>query len=125
MRKFILFILSFVSVPIFAVTATAQQSDIDLKPSAGVYTVKVQSPSDADMAKICVERVDVSPSVELGCMSASANEIVVVEVTVPITLNDDAELRAFAYDLDGNKSDASSNAGIIDFTNPGAPTILP
>jgi hypothetical protein len=105
--------------------ATAQLADIPLIPTGGIYQVKVQAPEDSDMAKICCVRADASPVEELGCVPAGPDAIVTVEVTLTATPNNDAEIRCYAVDTTNLESDLSPNAGIVDFTRPGAPEIFP
>jgi len=122
---------SFVRLVLIVVAASAIASrseaqapaDVQLRQGAGVYEVKVQSPTDLDLDRVCVERVDVTPAFDLGCSPAAPSEIVTISVTISRTPLDDAELRAFAYDLDGNKSEPSPNAGLVDFTPPNGPVV--
>jgi len=69
----------------FSGAAIAQPADINLRLKAGIYTLGIQAPSDADLDRVCIERVDVVPVVELVCASAAPNEVIRVTVTVPVT----------------------------------------
>lgn len=119
MKKLILFSM------FLAAAANAQPANIRYPLVSGVYTIRIQSPPDADLNRVCVERADLTPAVELVCATATPSQIMTVQVPISVTPNDDAELRAFAYDNDGFKSLQSPNAGIIDFTAPGAPSFVP
>lgn len=114
------------AVLLLASAAAAQEpcpADVQIFRDGSVYTVRVQAPSDADMAQICLDRVDSNPVTPLGCVPAGADETVVMTATVAKTTWDDAELRAYAVDTSDLVSDYSCNAGIIDFTPPGRPHV--
>lgn len=98
-------------------------------PVAGVYTIKVQAPSDSDMSEVCLDRVDDSTSPasqleRLTCLPAGPDAVVTFTVTVPVTPGSDAVLRAKALDLSGNESAYSADAAVLDFTAPGAPSFV-
>lgn len=104
------------------------QEDITYAPvqRRGDYHIKVLPATDGvPTALVCVKRVDLVPHEVLGCEPANPGEVVVVQVSVPVTPHDDAELRAFAYDVTdpvtANESEPSPNAGILIFTPPGRP----
>jgi hypothetical protein len=115
-------ILSFLFLP---AVALAQMADIPLGQSGGIYPVKVQAPSDSDMSEICCVRVDTTPVLELGCVASGPSAIVTVEIVLAATPNDDAEIRCYAVDTTLLESDLSPNAGIVDFTPPGTPLLVP
>lgn len=112
---------------LIATPALAQEPPADVKVNKSstsfAYTVRMEIQDDVDTTKACAERVDVTPSLELGCVPAVANQVVTLEVAIPKTQRQDAEIRGFAYDTDGNKSDPSPNAGFVDFTPPKAPKV--
>ncbi len=112
---------------VFATSAMAQPDILLPAPSAGQFPIKVEIVSNEPLASLCIERVDVSPPVELFCLDTpefAAGSVIQLQVLIPITPGDDAEVRAFVVDLTGNRSGYSPNAAIADFTAPAAPILL-
>jgi hypothetical protein len=105
--------------------AGAQEADIPLLPSGGVYPVKFMAPVDLDLYQVCCVRADAVPIAELGCIDAVPDAVGTLEVTLASTPGDDAEIRCYATDTSDLVSDYSPNAGIVDFTPPGVPVIVP
>jgi hypothetical protein len=97
--------------------------DIPLTPVSGTYAVTCAAPSDSDMAELCLVRSDASPVVELVCAPSGPSEEVRMEFELASTPNADAEIRCYARDTTGLVSDYSPNAGLVDFTPPGAPHV--
>ena len=93
-------------------------------PVAGVYTIRVQAPPEADVAQVCLDRVDANnvKLERLSCLPAVSNEIVTFTVTVPVTPGTDAVLRAVAIDQSSNESAYSADTATLDFTAPSAPS---
>jgi len=124
MRSLIFFLVLFA-----AVAAQAQTSppfpDVPLRASAGVFPFACMMPGDLDLAKLCAVRTDLGDPLELGCVEATEpNKAAALEVTLETTPSANAEIRCYAVDTAENKSDISPNAGIADFTPPGAPTVI-
>ena len=118
-------VTTFLIALLFSSVALAQVTDIPLVMVSGVYTVKAQMAGDSDTSELCVVRVDLPQVIEFGCVPAAANEIVSMDIVVTVTENDDAEIRVYAVDTGGLVSEYSPNAGIIDFTRPTAPMLIP
>jgi hypothetical protein len=100
--------------------------DVRLSLEAGVYTLGCNTPLDTDLAQACFVRVDLpGDPVELGCVTATMPDTPYhTSVTVARTENQDADIRCYVTDLDGNHSDYSDNKAIVDFTNPGKGVIV-
>jgi hypothetical protein len=111
-------------IALAATTAGAQDTDVPLTPTGGVYPVSFMPPDDTDLFQVCCLRADLTPVVELGCVDAVPSVVGTVSVTIDSTPNDDAEIRCYATDTTGLVSDYSPNAGIVDFTPPGSPLIV-
>lgn len=106
------------------------QSDVEYQPIArrGDYLVRVLPALDGTpTALVCLKRVDVVPAEVLGCSPATPGVEVVIPISVPVTPNDDAEVRAFAYDYEDMavalESEPSANAGVLIFTPPRGPIL--
>ena len=114
---------------VFLALATSAQAQEDIllpAPIAGQFPIKVEIVSNEPLASLCIERVDVSPPIELFCLADpdfAAGSIIQLQVLIPITPGDDAEIRAVVTDLTGNRSAYSPNAAIADFTAPSAPIL--
>lgn len=117
---------------LFAFTAAAQQPDVSLNRTAGVYNAGcLADPTDTDIVSGCFVRIDVLPVIELGCtsqVSTRADDVLAgtvyrMDFTVEQTISDDAEIRCYVNDLDF-ASNYSFNAGIIDFTLPVNPRLI-
>jgi len=95
-------------------------------PVAGVYSIRGQAPSDADMAQVCLDRVDAANTKleRLSCLPASPSEIITFSITVPVTPGLDAVLRAVAIDQSGNESVYSTDTAVLDFTAPAIPSFV-
>ena len=108
---------------LLASAAVAQEPvhpDVPLKRVSGVYSIGCVTPADLDLATVCWLRSDLVTPLELGCLPANLpNTEYRLDVTVPSTTFDDAEIRCYVIDDDALVSDTSPNAGIIDFTPPG------
>jgi hypothetical protein len=107
------------------VVAAQPREDIPLKQVSGTYTVKAMMPVDLDVIQLCAVRVDLESVIEYGCVDASPSVVVPMEITVVATPGIDAVIRVYAVDSEGLSSDYSLNAGLIDFTRPGTPTLVP
>jgi hypothetical protein len=99
--------------------------DIPLDQVSGTYTVKAQMPDDADVTQLCVVRVDLVDVIEYGCVDAGPSVIASMEITVEVTPDVNAEIKAYAKDAGGLVSNYSPNSGWIDFTKPSSPVIIP
>jgi hypothetical protein len=121
--KYLTLILILFASAAFAQTP-APHPDVQLSQVSGTYTVKFQMPVDDDVVQLCVVRVDLPEIIEYGCTGAEALEIVVMEITVEVTPDVDAEIKGYAVDEEGLHSDYSPNSGWIDFTKPGVPTLV-
>ena len=116
-----------------ALPALAQESgDITYHPvqRRGDYQVRVLAASEGTpTARICLKRVDAEPPTLLACAAATPSQVITFNISVPVTPNNDAEIRAFAYDhiddLVAMESEPSENAGILIFTPPGRPKVIP
>ena len=117
----IIFAASFALVA--AAHAQAPPPDIFPPIQAGTYAIGVLAPADLDMARVCLEEMELSPPLELVCAPAGPNETVNFTVTVT-PAGTDIEIRGFAYDQAGNKSPPSPNAARIDLTAPAPPSIV-
>lgn len=95
-------------------------------PVAGVYSIKVQAPSEIDVAQVCLDRVDAANTKleRLICLPAGPNEVLTFSVTVPVTPGVDATLRAVAIDQSGNESAYSADTAVLDFTAPASPSFV-
>jgi hypothetical protein len=121
----VLFAAVMVALLLMAQSASAQtHHDVPLLPSAGVFPVTCQSPGDMDMAQICFIRVDLEPPLALGCVPCGPDEACSKDLTVPVTTNNDAEIKCYAEDEGGLVGDNSDNSGIIDFSTPGKPVVV-
>jgi len=111
---------------LFPLAVSAQpREDITLSQVSGTYTVKAMMPDDLDVIQLCTVRVDLEPVIEYGCVDAGPSVIVSMQITVAATPGIDAVIRVYAVDVEGLMSDYSPNAGRIDFTKPGTPTLVP
>ncbi len=97
--------------------------DIPLLLVDGKGPMRCHTASDADMAQVCFVRTDQSEPVELGCITAGPDEDIIFDLEVPVTLGDDGLVRCYAVDTSGLGSDYSENAGLADFSQPGAPYV--
>jgi hypothetical protein len=102
----------------------APYPDVPLDQVSGTYTVKAQMPEDADVIQLCVVRVDLVEVIEYGCVDAGPSEVASMEITVEVTPDVNAEIKAYAKDAGGLVSNYSPNSGWIDFTKPGTPVIM-
>jgi hypothetical protein len=121
------FLTVMVMVLFFAVSAGAQTArpDVPLVSTGGIYPMKCMSPSDTDMASICFVRTDLADGVvELGCSPAGPDQEIAMDLSITITIDDDAEIRCYAVDTDDLVGDYSDNAGLVDFTRPGKPYVI-
>ncbi|MBW2277969.1 MAG: hypothetical protein JRF63_10775 [Deltaproteobacteria bacterium] len=118
--------IELVAALLIAAPALAQtpHPDVPLLPSAGVFPMACHSPVDLDMAQICFIRVDVDPPLPLGCVPCGPDEGCSSDLTVPVTPNNDAEIKCYAEDTGGLVGDNSDNSGIIDFSKPGKPSVV-
>lgn len=105
--------------------ASAQATDFLIIPSGGQYALSAMAPTDPDVVRVCVERVDIVPVEELGCVDVIPGQVATLTISIGATPGDDAEVRGFAYDSSGNKSGSSPNMAVADFSAPGAPTLVP
>lgn len=94
--------------------------DVPLAKTGGVYNIGCVTPSDLDLADLCFVRSDLAEVAELGCLpSPDPDTEYRLDLSVHHTANDDAEIRCYVVDTDGNVGDLSDNAGLVDFTRPG------
>jgi hypothetical protein len=102
----------------------APTPDVPLDRQGSVYNFRCQPVEPIDnMNQMCAVRTDQTEPVELGCVPATTLDIVDMEVTIDRTPHQDAYIRCYATDTQGNVSDYSENAGIADFTPPGKPVV--
>jgi hypothetical protein len=114
-----------VAIP-FVVTAQTPvpQPDIPLEKQGSIYFFSCQPVEPIDkMNQMCAVRTDQTEPVELGCIDHTTLEVATIEITVERTPHNDAFIRCYATDTEGNISDISDNAGIADFTPPGKPHV--
>lgn len=114
-----------VAIP-FVVTAQtpAPHPDVPLDKQGAVYYLNCQPVDPIDkMDQVCAVRTDQTSPVELGCIAHTTLDVAVIEVTVERTPHQDAFIRCYATDTEGNVSDISDNAGVADFTPPGKPHV--
>ena len=123
-RLALIFVLLISSSTALSQTPAPQPDWPSMLLVSGTYTVRAQMGPDADTAQFCAVRVDLPDIIELGCVPASTDEIVSMQITVDVTPDDDAEIRGYAMDESGLVSPYSGNYRWIDFTAPQAPTIL-
>jgi hypothetical protein len=98
--------------------------DISLERQGSVYNFRCQPVEPIDkMNQICAIRTDQIEPIELGCVDHTDLSVAVIAVTVERTPNNDAFIRCYATDTEGNVSDYSDNAGIADFIPPGKPYV--
>lgn len=110
-----------VAIP-FVVAAQTTHPDVDLARQGSVYTLNCQPVEPIDkMNQVCAVRTDGTTPVELGCVDHTTLAVAEIEVSVDRTPHQDALLRCYVTDSEGNISDISDNAGIADFTPPGKP----
>jgi hypothetical protein len=96
--------------------------DVDLIRQGSVYNFSCQPVEPIDkMNQMCAVRTDQVEPVELGCIDHNDLSVAVIAVTVERTPHNDASIRCYATDSEGNVSDISANAGVADFTPPGRP----
>ena len=106
--------------------ATAQ--DFTVIPVSGNYLLKASWDS-SDYSEVCFFRTDTSA--DLGCSSTPLVDPTSptgerAELTVALTnMGTDVEIRAYALDVSGNRSNDSSNKATVDFTPPTTPEMLP
>ena len=124
MRHLIALLIATLFPFVVAAQTIAPYPDVPLSQVSGTYTVKAQMASDDDTAQLCVVRVDLVEIIEYGCVVAEAGEIAQMEITVVVTPDVNAEIKAYAVDSGGLSSDYSPNSGWIDFTKPGPPTLV-
>ena len=126
MFKFGMFIgIVFMSTVAMAQTATPTPipPDVLILKTGETYTVKAQMPDDADLASLCCFRVDAPNELDFGCVAAAPGSVTTMDITIPFTPEDDAEVRCTAVDTSSNSSDLSPNAAIADFTKPQPPVL--
>jgi hypothetical protein len=105
-------------------TPTATYPDVDLPRQGSSYTFRCQPVEPIDkLTQICAARTDLPEIVELGCVDHSTIDAAPMTVTVERTPHVDGEIRCYAADSEGNLSDMSDNAGLVDFTPPGKPHV--
>jgi hypothetical protein len=98
--------------------------DIPLARQGSIYNFRCQPVEPIDkMNQICAVRTDQIEPIELGCVPSTTLDIVEIEVTIERTPDNDALVRCYATDTEGNVSDYSDNAGIADFIPPGKPYV--
>ncbi len=102
----------------------APQPDIPLAREGATYTIGCQPVEPIDkMNQACAVRTDLTEPVELGCVDHTTLEPAVITVTVQRTPHQDAFIRCYVTDSEGNVSEISDNAGVADFTPPGRPHV--
>ena len=114
---------------VFLALATSAQAQEDIllpAPIAGQFPIKVEIVSNEPLASLCIERVDVSPPIELFCLADpdfAAGSIIQLQVLIPITPGDDAEIRAGVTDPTGNRSASPPNPPFFIHTDPTVPQL--
>jgi hypothetical protein len=102
----------------------APHPDIILAREGSTYTFRCQPVEPIDkLALICAVRSDLAEPEELGCVDHTIIDAVSMTVTVQRTPHVDGKIRCYAADSEGNVSDYSDNAGLVDFTPPGKPNV--
>lgn len=121
----VIVIACFMAWDVKAQTPTPQP-DIDLARSGSTYPFACQPTEPIDkLTQICAVRTDLEGDpIELECALHSTIEPVTFEVTVERTPFQDAEIRCYAIDSEGNVSEYSDNVGIADFTPNGRPWVV-
>ena len=96
-----------------------------LRKVAGTYRIACVTPMDTDLALACMVRADLAaPLPDIDCMSASDPDTSYwFNLSIHPTPGDNAEIRCYVADLDGNLSSLSFNKGTIDFTAPRRPWV--
>ncbi len=104
----------------------APQPDVDLKRSGSTYPFTCQPTEPIDkLMEVCAVRTDLDGEpIELGCALHSTIEPVTFNITVARTPFEDAEIRCYARDSEGNESGYSGNVGRADFTPNGKPFVV-
>jgi hypothetical protein len=106
--------------------ATMAQEDVLLLPNPdGTYPVGCQDQGSDEVRQACWQRVDTATPEDLACMSIEIGGTAAANVTLTTTPNQDAHIKCFASDRAGNASGLSPNDGIVDFTPPLVPLIVP
>ncbi len=112
---------------LFATPTGAQEThtDVDLARSGSMYPITCQPTDPVDkLAQICAVRTDLDGDpIELGCTPHTSSLAVTFDITVARTPFQDAEIRCYAVDSEGNVSDLSDNVGRADFTPNGRPFV--
>jgi len=103
----------------------APQPDVDLTRTGSTYPITCQPTEPVDkLIEICAVRTDLGGDpIELGCTPHTSIAAVTFEVTVSRTPFQDAEIRCYALDSEGNVSEYSDNVGLADFTPNGRPWV--
>jgi len=123
MRSIVIAAVLALAVPALAQTP-APLPDVDLAREGSTYTIVCQPVEPIDkMIELCAVRTDTLDPTELGCVSHSTLDPAPIEVTVVRTPHQDAMIRCYANDSEGNVSDISENAGVADFTPNGRPRV--
>ena len=106
----------------------AYGQDFTVVPVAGDYLLKASWDS-TDYAQVCFFRTDTGA--DLACVATPIIDPASptgqrVETTVTISNpGTDVDIRAYALDISGNRSNDSANQATADFTPPAAPEMLP
>jgi hypothetical protein len=116
-------VIVFASFKAFAQTP-APQPDVPLEREGSTYQFSCQPVEPIDkMNQLCAVRTDQDEPVELGCVDHTTLDVATISITVERTPHQDAMIRCYATDTEGNVSDISENAGVADFTPPGRPNV--
>lgn len=109
-------------------TPALAQEDIQLKPpEAGLHTFHAKLLSNEPLSALCFDRVDVDPVEELLCIPVpvfAVGTVLEIQLLIPVTPGDNAEIRGAAIDMMGNREGYSENAVIRDFTAPSNPVFV-
>jgi hypothetical protein len=130
MFRIVVLVLVLVGAIVACVNTVWAQADILLLPDVnGNYSMGCQDTDNPDLHEMCVRRLDVTPPLDLACMSVdgelapggTARFVFPLEVTP----DQNAHVRCFATDTSNNVSAQSPNEGEADFTPPSAPLAVP
>jgi hypothetical protein len=117
-------VLAFLIVDLAQGQTPSPYPDIPLEREGATYTFNIQPVEPIDkMIQLCCTRVDLVEPIELGCVAHTTLDLAPITVSVDRTPHQDAEIRCYAEDSEGNVSDLSSNAAWADFTPPGKPHV--
>jgi hypothetical protein len=104
--------------------AQTPRPDVPLSQEGGIYVMSCMPTEPmGHVVEACFLRVDVEPDLDLGCVPASPGTTATKHLEIPITIDQDAEIRCFMVGSNNMNSEISENAGIVNFTRPGRPFV--